>query len=691
MIIRSVDENFEVIQKLQSGKNTVHYLCRIEGETDGKTWHLIQFPDKEEIGKVIALVMDMQENGAFTDFKEYFLDQNVLTLVFRYEAGISLLKFLEQDGIGFDQRYVVGKSVLERILLLSLPVYLQWVVLTPENIIISKNEEINTSFYYDLEDAADSRSVTAETAGKRLETVFHQLFSPEEASGLYPEIGAFFKALGGLYTADMLSLYEEYLLLFPLVSEERAVKPEKTENKEKAEKKKWKISKKAVLIIIKILAAAGILAAAVAVGPVVWERWIFPFAEARYLVKTMGTEDSLVSDYSGRVKLLAPDSSLVFKGQLEKGKMEGEGTVYYESGEIEYEGGFHTGLYEGQGSLYDKAGRVVYRGGFSLGLYEGEGILFYDNGSIAYQGSFQRGQKSGEGSQYDTGGDLMYRGGFQNNRYEGEGVRYRKKTVVETGTFTAGTLTIGTGILYDKEGVVCYEGELKNEVQDGAGTAYEHGILSYEGEFSGGRYEGKGKLYSPNTGGLLYEGEFANGKYEGEGTLYEPVSNFLVYQGNFRMGKYDGKGMEYDANGNLMYEGEFRLGVWNGAGISYESAAGKVLQEGIFRDGVLVTAAEEIAKKQEEPGAGGETEPAGEDAKTIAQEQAEGPATEAGNPGPAAETGQQEEKAATEMVTETQAEAAAAEATAAETEAAKAESGPGEQSSQEPEENGTVE
>ena len=56
---------------------------------------------------------------------------------------------------------------------------------------------------------------------------------------------------------------------------------------------------------------------------------------------------------------------------------------------------------------------------------------------------------------------------------------------------------------------------------------------------------------------------------------------------------YDGSGTLYDANGAVKYKGEFLLGQYHGAGTLYDSATGQVVEEGEFREGVLVTPSQE--------------------------------------------------------------------------------------------------
>ena len=117
----------------------------------------------------------------------------------------------------------------------------------------------------------------------------------------------------------------------------------------------------------------------------------------------------------------------------------------------------------------------------------------------------------------------------------------------------------------------------------------------------------------------------------GRGKEYDPETKALVYVGGFREDVHDGDGTEYDKNGAKTYEGRFQLGSYSGSGVLYDAATGKVLAEGEFRNGVLLTPKAELdaAKNPTEP----ETAAKEPETETAAAESESAPETaaEAGN------------------------------------------------------------
>ena len=647
MVIRSLEKTYEVIQQLREGDTVSHFLCR-EADGDPETlWDVAEFSGPGQMDQVILGALEMKENPAFTDFVDYFPDGERVCLVFTYLEGQALCE-MTVGLMPMGTRFELVQKILEKILMMDLSVFLMWDVMKLNTIRAAwtGKEEApfsDVGFFYGLENLGAPGEITEIDVWDRLGEIVEFLFEGELESGRYPEIKKFLKSLYDGQWGNVMDVYQAWLMLLPVVSEDR--KPVKAV-KEPWTKRlgRWK---KQILGAVKLAVAVTIMINACLLVAAGWKNNIFPVIQSAYLVRTMECDAKAAEGYSGRVKLLKPGTDrVIWKGTMEEGKLTGYGIRYYDSGEIEYEGMLAAGTYSGQGIFYDRNGTVLYEGNFLDGAYDGSGKLYDRAGNLRYQGGFVQGEKEGNGTFYGADGGLMYEGSFVKGQYDGEGKLYRDGSlvyeggfkdgkaegegtwyedgkVVEEGRYKAGKLEAGVGCLYDEDGVLSYQGGLEGGMRSGEGTAFEHGVLVYEGSFAGDAYDGAGKLYSPNTGGLIYEGGFSRGQFSGDGVMYEPVSGLVLYEGTFRLGFYDGAGKEYDDQGNPLYEGEFRLGSKNGNGVLYDPATGKVLQEGIFRDGVFVTSKEELEAAGKEDGA--------EDGQVQGGQSGDGPAKAGGD------------------------------------------------------------
>ncbi|WP_067193166.1 hypothetical protein [Streptococcus sp. DD10] len=79
---------------------------------------------------------------------------------------------------------------------------------------------------------------------------------------------------------------------------------------------------------------------------------------------------------------------LQYEGTVQRGKMNGQGTLTYENGDT-YTGSFKNGTFNGYGTFTSKQG-WKYEGEFVSGVPEGKGKLTTE-GRVVYEGNFKQG------------------------------------------------------------------------------------------------------------------------------------------------------------------------------------------------------------------------------------------------------------------------------------------------------------
>ena len=114
----------------------------------------------------------------------------------------------------------------------------------------------------------------------------------------------------------------------------------------------------------------------------------------------------------GHVRITGKSGYLAYDGNVEKGYVEGDGTLYNPAGNIVYSGSFSRNKYEGNGTLNYDSGNLCYKGQFHENLFEGSGTLYRVDGTREYLGEFSQGKKNGAGVLYDSGENELYSGTF---------------------------------------------------------------------------------------------------------------------------------------------------------------------------------------------------------------------------------------------------------------------------------------
>lgn len=133
-------------------------------------------------------------------------------------------------------------------------------------------------------------------------------------------------------------------------------------------------------------------------------------------IKTYDYDNIMLRFAKGTVRIRGESGYLAYQGDVEKGAVNGYGSLYGVDGTLLYQGNFVNNEYEGSGTQYYADGTMHYKGSFSGNLYEGTGKLYRENGTLAYDGEFSRGMKEGAGKLYGAGDQPVYEGSFSQDQ-----------------------------------------------------------------------------------------------------------------------------------------------------------------------------------------------------------------------------------------------------------------------------------
>ena len=180
----------------------------------------------------------------------------------------------------------------------------------------------------------------------------------------------------------------------------------------------------------------------------------------------------------GKGKYYSKDynSTIIYDGNFEKGKPNGNGTRYY------YEGYYKIGYYNGF---------------WIKGKKSGIGEMHYKDGSI-YKGLWENDKKNGEGKYNYSNGDY-YEGGFKNDLMEGQGTYYYKSSK--------------------------YIGEWKEDKKHGKGIIHYYNGDCYDGDFLYNFREGSG-IYCYNSSKECFRGNWKQNVRNEDFSLYKGKNCF---------------------------------------------------------------------------------------------------------------------------------------------------------------------
>lgn len=184
------------------------------------------------------------------------------------------------------------------------------------------------------------------------------------------------------------------------------------------------------------------------------------------------------------------DNNLYY-GNFKNDNFSGKGVFITERGDYII-GNWENGKLNGEGKLVDNNGEVCYEGGFKDNKKNGEGDEFYPGGDV-YSGYFYNGLKNGKGI-YSFANGSTYEGNFKDNKFNGFGE-------------------------FKSDNGDNFTGEFKNGKIDGHGNFEFADGTKFEGDFAKGGKMGQGEYVWTN--GSSYKGQFNGNRLVGTGTLNE--------------------------------------------------------------------------------------------------------------------------------------------------------------------------
>ena len=205
MVIETYDKKYTVVQHISAGPKKEIYSCRCSGEDDLFT--VICFKDKDLTNSIIEYICEQKKNTSFTDLVEHFVAGEYFHVVFKEPKGVELERKLRQHPT-LVERLVIGKKIMEKLILQKPDSYFLCQCMTPMNIYVTDSGDI--SFYYSLFEVDRHADYTGQKAVAYLYRVLSMLFADELKKNVVEPMDEFLKTLKEMEDVDYMELYKGY-------------------------------------------------------------------------------------------------------------------------------------------------------------------------------------------------------------------------------------------------------------------------------------------------------------------------------------------------------------------------------------------------------------------------------------------------------------------------------------------------
>lgn len=284
MVIKTFHTTYAVIHSSKSDKQMPVYLCR--EESSGALFHLFAMQKRFLKDTTILFLQEQQKSKDFADFHDMFLYEDSLYVAMRYYSEPSLNTLMEQKHfLEWEERFELGRKILEQIILTKMPQYFRCNCLKLENILVTESLDIH--FSYSLDDIELAGGMSKNMYWKALVELFSYLWQEELKRESIPQMKEFFLYLEQDEEKTDEDIYRKYLEI-----RDTLIKYSKEERK-KSNRKLAVFLKKAKKAIPKVLPILAYLILVAAVGYLFYTIWemVQPTEEALEQFQYIGRLD----------------------------------------------------------------------------------------------------------------------------------------------------------------------------------------------------------------------------------------------------------------------------------------------------------------------------------------------------------------------------------------------------------------
>lgn len=217
MIIKNFNNQYYVIEKRKSTSDFDILYCKLIDDDSGKEkyFDLIKIKNREKMKYLIQAFTEKESNYTFYDLYECFSKNGFFYIAFIHVKGQSLREKLSSERCTLRERLEIGKNIMERAILLSMPLFLQNEVMNPDNIIVSS--DLSISFSYEISSLPNSSEMKFDLIMDNLTSVMEFLFSVEIERNESEDIKKFIETCNEYNFKDFLEFFQEYTRFYDVI------------------------------------------------------------------------------------------------------------------------------------------------------------------------------------------------------------------------------------------------------------------------------------------------------------------------------------------------------------------------------------------------------------------------------------------------------------------------------------------
>ena len=218
MVIKNLTSQYYVIEKKKSNKDFDILYCRLMDSGGNKTFDMLRIKNRERIPFLIQTFTESENNQTFYDLHDCFSKNGCFYIVFVHSDSISLKEKLERENCILRERLEIGKNLLEKLIILAMPEFLQAEVMNPEKVLVAS--DLTVSFSYEIDSVNGIEGMDFQMVMAGIAQVMEVLFEKELTNRESEDIEKFIKLCHEYHFCDIMEFFQEYTKFYEVVSKQ---------------------------------------------------------------------------------------------------------------------------------------------------------------------------------------------------------------------------------------------------------------------------------------------------------------------------------------------------------------------------------------------------------------------------------------------------------------------------------------
>lgn len=228
MRIQTLSRDYEIIQILQRDERKECLIVKTADLAKTEKYMFMILKQKEDIRRFVSFCADLKENKAFDDFLDFFPRDGHLYMLYRYYDCESLEERALADGVSLKERLSIARNMIQRMVFLNTPLYLQYEALDWSNLRADENGMVYFNYrFFDMEKFGQ---VSVSDIWNRISEILTHLFAEELENESCPSLEHLIEQI----EAEKFKNYMELLQTYEPIYKELLALHEKNEIKPRA-------------------------------------------------------------------------------------------------------------------------------------------------------------------------------------------------------------------------------------------------------------------------------------------------------------------------------------------------------------------------------------------------------------------------------------------------------------------------